>query len=328
MSMILSGRYRHKTKHKRSPRHFSDAQAKAWHEVNSFLTQENMEEIDCLCGAKDGGIISEIDRYNFKLIHKICRDCGIIRQTPVFKDDVWNRFYRDHYRSLYRADLKDFDKEFESRYNKRSKEVYEFVEEYIKNGSLLDVGCGGGWTTKYFEDKGFSPSKGIDLDARYIGLGQKKGLDIHLKKIEEIDEGFDLVILSDILEHVKDAVGFLEKADSICSDRGYLYISLPGVLGGVFKGYAFSLLDYLQIAHIWLFSLKNLQYIVEANTSFRLVKGDQAIAALFQKNGEKRDMAVDPAQQYNEITAHLRKREPSILYRLKRKAMGLYCKKI
>lgn len=82
------------------------------------------------------------------------------------------------------------------------------IASLLKPGeSVLDVGCGPGWNFEHFLE--FGPSvkyRGTDYSERFVRVAnQRTGMKIFSKgdvrKIEEPDRSFDVVILQDVLEH-------------------------------------------------------------------------------------------------------------------------------
>lgn len=98
----------------------------------------------------------------------------------------------------------------------------------IKNGKLLDVGCGIGWVVNEANDRGFM-SLGIDKKKSYIDAG-KKYLRINLQASSlegfKTREKFEVVILKHVLEHIIDPESFLKKIRSFLTPGGVYHCFL------------------------------------------------------------------------------------------------------
>ncbi len=96
---------------------------------------------------------------------------------------------------------------------------------------LLDVGCGiGDWLT-LFNDMGFD-AQGIDLNQRVIDVAAGRGLKVECRRIEELaDDGkrFNIVVLSQVLEHVLEPKEVLIKIRKILEPGGKLFVSVPNL---------------------------------------------------------------------------------------------------
>lgn len=100
-------------------------------------------------------------------------------------------------------------------------------------GEVLDVGCGVGTLSLYVSQ--FAQSVvGIDVSGRAIEIAEsaRASLDIKnvvFKKAElESDTGiFDLIICSEVLEHIPDDKGFLKLLRGNLKSGGYLLLTTP-----------------------------------------------------------------------------------------------------
>ncbi len=66
--------------------------------------------------------------------------------------------------------------------------------------SVIEVGCGLGYTLKVFHDTGYD-AIGIDVSTHAIAVCKKKGLTVKPQKLEDVTEQYDLVSSDGMLEH-------------------------------------------------------------------------------------------------------------------------------
>lgn len=111
-------------------------------------------------------------------------------------------------------------------------EIKKFSKKVIKNGRILDLGCGPGHHSKYFSTHNFKVT-GIDLSSEMIKLAKSEfaGLDFRVMDILDLDfaeNSFDGVWASASLLHVnKNQLELiLIKIKEILINDGILYISL------------------------------------------------------------------------------------------------------
>lgn len=101
-----------------------------------------------------------------------------------------------------------------------------------KSSHFLDFGCGRGRILKIMADRGFQNGLGIDMQDICIDICQKrlKGTGIEVKNIalNEIDEAFDLIIMSSILEHIEDDQAFLHMVNLHINKGKYFLFTVPG----------------------------------------------------------------------------------------------------
>lgn len=97
--------------------------------------------------------------------------------------------------------------------------------------SILDVGCGEGFTLSRFKNNGIGKKlEGIEYLQDAIDLGKKTYPDIKITKgsIYELpykDNSFDLVLCTEVLEHLEDPARGLRELARV--SKKYLVISVP-----------------------------------------------------------------------------------------------------
>lgn len=108
----------------------------------------------------------------------------------------------------------------------------DFLSLLSPNAIILDVGCGGGFKTKYIKDKGFQ-AEGIDFSEEMIKEAKEIFPDItfevmDLYNLEKLQKTFDGIFAQAVLLHVPKnrIVEVLEKLKSKLNKGGLLYIAV------------------------------------------------------------------------------------------------------
>ena len=73
----------------------------------------------------------------------------------------------------------------------------------INTSSVIDVGCGLGYSLEIFKNLGLSVI-GIDVSPTAVKVCKKKGFNVFHKKLEDVKEKYDLVFSDGLLEHFLD----------------------------------------------------------------------------------------------------------------------------
>ena len=111
---------------------------------------------------------------------------------------------------------------------------YRFVLAEVKKinpESILDVGCGEGFTLRKIKDLGIGKKlEGIEYLDRAIQLGKEQNPDIHIKqgsiyKLPYKDNSFDLVICTEVLEHLEEPEKALQELIRV--SRKNLLLTVP-----------------------------------------------------------------------------------------------------
>lgn len=102
----------------------------------------------------------------------------------------------------------------------------------IRTGSLIDVGAGNGLFLKYFKNRGFTVS-GIELEKEQVHQMRQdhrlKGVRLQQGDITRMrgEENYDVVIASDVIEHIENDQQALENLFSFVAPGGCLVITVP-----------------------------------------------------------------------------------------------------
>lgn len=130
-----------------------------------------------------------------------------------------------------------------------------FLAGPVEELRVLDVGCGYGHTTLELAKRcrrvlGIEPSR--PLYSHAAALTQEAGpmkLAMRNVAVENLDdvEGFDLVVLDNVFEHLPDQRLALEKIRTCMAPRGVLFMVVPNKLWPIEVHYRLPLLSYLPL---------------------------------------------------------------------------------
>lgn len=98
------------------------------------------------------------------------------------------------------------------------------------NSRFLDIGCGRGRILNILLTFGFT-GVGIDTQDICLEICKKRlqGKQIELKSnLEDVEGTFDLIIMSSVLEHIKDDQLYLKKISKYLNKGGYFLFTVPG----------------------------------------------------------------------------------------------------
>ena len=121
-------------------------------------------------------------------------------------------------------------------FNKAKSDLITSILRKNKVKSLIDLGCGTGKLSIDLAKNGFKVS-GLDISERLIKKARQNGkdakldIDFHIGDIErlKINKRFDCVIISEVLEHIKDDVSVMKSVRKLLNEDGKLFISVPAL---------------------------------------------------------------------------------------------------
>ncbi len=192
---------------------------KIWEDLKPFL---NKTLVPCIvCGGNDFTTWAK-ERY---LEAKKCKNCGMISINPHFTDEGLDFFYQNYFENRQKNDL----------LGKQRNEMYsidrDWVCNYVKEGTILDIGCSGGFFLNKFSKENFE-REGIEIgqDAA-IHAKENFNIKVYTGYITdfELPKQYDLVMMRGVIEHFRDPIKVLEKCSKITKKGGYLFITATPV---------------------------------------------------------------------------------------------------
>ena len=137
---------------------------------------------------------------------------------------------------------------------------WHFVEPYLKDLKVLDIGCSDGlYLSKFTSD-----SVGIEQMEGLGSYAREKGLNVITGNVNEViaripDNEFQGVLFSHVMEHVDCPIVILKEINRLLSDNGVLVLGLP-IERNIFRD--LLRMDYFAGTHIYAFSIRNAEKLL------------------------------------------------------------------
>lgn len=264
INALLSERYRSGYK----PKNLAIEKEKLCARIVDEGENIDWEESKCLCGGEADRILSEVDRHGLPYRKLICSICGLLRVSPRWTQERYDRFYKEDYRDLYTPLSLGTPGETLLRIanGPGAQLVSGFVldawQKYgdtnISSPTIIEIGAGGGWNLSRL------PSNwrriGYDTDERFLNLASKMfGIEMRRGFFDEAAPDLkeaDCVLMSHVLEHVLDPVQVLKTLCLSVREDALILIEVPGI----FRLHKTGLdpMRYWQNAHTYTFSARTL----------------------------------------------------------------------
>jgi SAM-dependent methyltransferase len=150
-----------------------------------------------------------------------CVECGTVQQPLLPGGDALHALYREVDDDAYLGE--------EAGRRATAAHLLDLIGAHVKSGRLLDVGCGHGLLLDEARARGFQ-TVGLEL-SRAAARHAREGLELDVRElpVEEFDdaEGFDVVVLADVLEHLDDPVAAVERCAALLRPGGVLCVVTP-----------------------------------------------------------------------------------------------------
>lgn len=96
--------------------------------------------------------------------------------------------------------------------------------------SILDVGCGNGSILKYLRSQDYQYLEGVEMSQYAVRRLREEGLEIHEGRLLDIglpERSYDIIIASQILEHVIRRRRFVEEICRLLKPKGRAFFFVP-----------------------------------------------------------------------------------------------------
>ncbi len=163
---------------------------------------------------------------NYSLME--CNKCKLQFLDPVPNMESLNKIYSDYFEPW---DLKNFQKEVSSMKSATFKGYLKQFDNHASSTKLLDVGCATGELMKTAKEIGFDVY-GVEVSPYGIAcckdqFGENKIIGRKLKADDFPPDFFEVITLSDVLEHIVDPQPFLDILWRFLKKDGLLMVVTP-----------------------------------------------------------------------------------------------------
>jgi 2-polyprenyl-3-methyl-5-hydroxy-6-metoxy-1,4-benzoquinol methylase len=147
-----------------------------------------------------------------------CRSCSLVFSNRVPKKEELDEIYNNY----------NYDS---AGLTEASKLKRENIANYILSkgniSKVLDVGCGKGEWLDIFRDKGCI-TYGTEYNENLSSFAKaKEHIILDGGMLPNLDTKVDLIIFTEVIEHIQNPIQVLEQFKELLSDRGMIYLTTP-----------------------------------------------------------------------------------------------------
>lgn len=152
-----------------------------------------------------------------------CRDCGTVQQPSLPRGPALHELYREMRDEDYLAE--------EQGRRTTARRLLDLVAEQVAAAQprLLDVGCGHGLLLDEARRRGWE-ARGLELSAGAAAHARDAlGLAVDEVSLDALDEPgrYDAIVMADVLEHLDDVPGALDRCRALLAPGGALCVATP-----------------------------------------------------------------------------------------------------
>lgn len=240
-----------------------------------------------------------------------CDSCGFAFADTSASQDMYDRFYR--FCSKYEDERVSTGSGAQAWDAERLEGTTDTLAAQLPNedAAILDIGCASGGLLVSLRKRGYRNVVGVDPSQVCVEQVRAQGIEAHLGGVfersreMEVDQGrlFDLVILSHVMEHIRDVDQAIKNISDLLAPNGLLYIETPNVARyrEHFK-VPFYYFDCEHINHFDLSSLRNLSaahrlaFLTGAEKKVRIDDDSYypVVYAFIKKTGKPASVSLTP----------------------------------
>lgn len=193
-----------------------------------------------------------------------CQQCGLVYVSPRPDSTELYALYGETYFHNNESGVVGYTDYIADEQNIRqtSNRRLKHLEQFVKPGQMLDVGCATGFFIDEAKKRGWQV-QGLDVSSFAVEYAREHfGLDVRHGSFTELEypqAAYDLVSLWDVIEHVPDPTAYVRRAAELLRRDGIVVLATPDVdsipaklAGKRWVGYKLS------EEHIYYFSVKTL----------------------------------------------------------------------
>jgi SAM-dependent methyltransferase len=235
------------------------AEAKALVESTATVHHHQLSTRSCpACNSDDGLRLGE--KNGFQLLS--CRNCKTLYASRL-PDSCNTADYDDYY-----DPEKHFTPDFMRR---RMDEIVSTFQAYRQTNRLLEVGFGAGALLEAAARAGWNV-EGLEMSQTAVEQAQRKGLKAFCGELGEaayMDDLFDVVVASEVLEHVFDPQQFTTEIRRVLRPGGLFWATTPHGRGIAAQLIGLKWADVCPPDHLQLFSLRGIKTLLDKSGFLR-----------------------------------------------------------
>ena len=234
-----------------------------------------MIEVHCaLCGQNNYSVLSShrndkyLNNLEVEVRTVICKVCGLVYVNPQIPEDERYTIYSTDYGRTRHGQISQ--RELRARdysLGRTARWIDKQLNLSSKIGKVLDIGCAAGSLLIAFKKYGWDVY-GIEPTPHWAEIARERcGGNIITCFLEDADlprSYFDMVTLTQTLEHMPDPVQTLDIIKGLLKDDGILYLDVPNVL----KPKNFEM---FVATHLYSFSPNTLRLMLR-KTGFKIIR--------------------------------------------------------
>lgn len=229
------------------------------------MVNESIAELMCLCGGSayktllSGKYIEGSESRSRDFAVAKCMDCGLARTVPPpYQCELEAKIYQEFsYKDAF---------ENAALWSSFFQPVIQTAQRHKKSGRFLDIGCGSGFMLKMAAESGFE-TYGVELNRDAARYGKEVHelniIPLDLASANFPDDFFDVITLSQVLEHIAQPEGLFSEIRRVLKSDGIMIVDSPNMGGMVVPFWGDKWSGFQPQWHVWQFTPATLANLLQ-----------------------------------------------------------------
>lgn len=180
-----------------------------------------------LCAGTALRSLAAADRLDVHWQLLCCASCGLHLTDPRPSEEFLDRLYSGRYHANLHTPGAS-ERIFGPKYHGYA----DWLKSVLPGGRVLDLGCSTGLLVRLLCDRGYQ-AEGLEINSRTAAWGRAHyGVTIHDHLFEDPSydtEPFDAILMTDVLEHMRDPLAFLRLVVQRLRPGGIVLVTFPDI---------------------------------------------------------------------------------------------------
>jgi len=224
-----------------------------------------------------------LDIWESSEVVSYCNNCECYFLKDIPKKEKIDEYYKNEYH--HHSRIINFIKYIFRKF--RSANQFEYIKSNIKNldgKKILEIGACDGLLLSYFKNNKVT---GLEYSPIYKKIALKKfGINLLEKNFFDLDEKFDFIIMSHVIEHLLNLDLAIDKLRNLLNEDGFLFIEVPNSPKPKEREMKY-INNYLTTPHIINFTKKSLHHAFLKH-DFKVISSDRFFYSFPEKYSFKK----------------------------------------
>ncbi len=192
-----------------------------------------------------------------------CKKCGLLNINPLPTESILSDAYPKSYHA-YHGHSNWLARFLKKKY--WQKKASKYLLYINRDSEILDLGCGSGDFIIELKNLGFNNIQGLDFNEKVVQKARSRGLSVKKGELDKNSfkkESFDLIVMTNYIEHVFDPLETMNICFSFLKPGGILAGETPNTESWDFNIFKKYWGGYHTPRHLYIFSLITLKKLAD-----------------------------------------------------------------